>query len=196
MQMASSANRTCSELRSASLYIATALMPNSLQAQITRRAISPRFAMRIFLNMKSVVRAFAWILNVRVLEGYRKLTTEARRSRRKLDRNQNLRVLCVSVVNDFLSGLQPAKHLRFLSFTTNCFFQPLPPRRYAVLIPNSGIPYSTGLPLGTNILAITPDTSASISFISFMASMMHSTCPSFTASPTLTKGGVPGDGAS
>src|ERR1039458_7355300 len=35
-------------------------MPNSLQAQITRRAISPRFAIRILLNMKSVVRAFAW----------------------------------------------------------------------------------------------------------------------------------------
>src|SRR5271165_7293681 len=28
-------------------------MPSSLQAQITRRAISPRFATRIFLNMKS-----------------------------------------------------------------------------------------------------------------------------------------------
>ncbi len=43
---------------------------------------------------------------------------------------------------------------------------------------NSGIPYSTGLPLATSILAITPDTSASISFISFMASMMQRTWPS------------------
>src|SRR5271166_1786524 len=32
--------------------MATAVMPSSLQAQITRRAISPRFATRIFLNMK------------------------------------------------------------------------------------------------------------------------------------------------
>src|SRR5580698_3446776 len=31
--------------------MATTLMPSSLQAQMTRRAISPRFATRIFLNM-------------------------------------------------------------------------------------------------------------------------------------------------
>src|ERR1700688_422187 len=31
--------------------MATVRMPNSLQAQMTRRAISPRFAIRIFLNM-------------------------------------------------------------------------------------------------------------------------------------------------
>src|SRR6516164_6722582 len=35
--------------------MATALIPSSLQEQITRRAISPRFAMRIFLNMKFAV---------------------------------------------------------------------------------------------------------------------------------------------
>src|SRR6516164_9315387 len=34
--------------------MATAFIPSSLQAQITRRAISPRFAMRIFLNMNYV----------------------------------------------------------------------------------------------------------------------------------------------
>src|SRR5437868_4946597 len=54
MQMASSAKRTCSELRSASLYTATLRMPNSLHAQITRRAISPRLAIRIFLNIGSL----------------------------------------------------------------------------------------------------------------------------------------------
>src|SRR6516162_9890563 len=32
-------------------------MPSSLQAQITRRAISPRFAIRIFLNMKGCARS-------------------------------------------------------------------------------------------------------------------------------------------
>src|SRR5581483_8401710 len=52
MQMASSAKRTCSEWRSASLYTATVRMPSSLQAQMTRRAISPRFAIRIFWNMR------------------------------------------------------------------------------------------------------------------------------------------------
>src|SRR5580658_8089779 len=33
--------------------MATVRMPSSLHAQMTRRAISPRFAIRIFLNMKS-----------------------------------------------------------------------------------------------------------------------------------------------
>src|SRR5262249_23256126 len=36
--------------------MATVRMPNSLQAQITRKAISPRLAIRIFLNMKKAVR--------------------------------------------------------------------------------------------------------------------------------------------
>src|SRR5450432_5816 len=51
MHTASSANRTCSEFRSASLYTATVEIPSSLQAQMTRRAISPRLATRIFWNM-------------------------------------------------------------------------------------------------------------------------------------------------
>src|ERR1035438_5109817 len=51
MHTASSANRTCSELRSASEYTATVAMPSSLQAQMIRRAISPRFATRIFWNI-------------------------------------------------------------------------------------------------------------------------------------------------
>src|SRR5580700_11275789 len=53
MQMASSANRTWRLFRSASEYTATVLMPRSLQAQITRTAISPRLAMRIFSNMSA-----------------------------------------------------------------------------------------------------------------------------------------------
>src|SRR6266853_4054660 len=50
MQMARSAKRTCRLSRSASEYTATVPIPNSLQAQITRRAISPRLATRIFLK--------------------------------------------------------------------------------------------------------------------------------------------------
>src|SRR4029450_11745143 len=52
MQMSSSAKRTCSACSSASEYTATVLMPSSRHAWITRRAISPRFAIRIFLNMR------------------------------------------------------------------------------------------------------------------------------------------------
>src|SRR5258708_9056429 len=51
MHPASYANRTCSEFRSASEYTATVGIPSSLQAQMTRRAISPRLATRIFWNI-------------------------------------------------------------------------------------------------------------------------------------------------
>src|ERR1700722_12133134 len=52
MQTASSAKRTCSELRSASEYTATVAMSSSLQAQMTRKAISPRLAMSILRNIQ------------------------------------------------------------------------------------------------------------------------------------------------
>src|SRR5450755_1038947 len=51
MHTASSANRTCSEFRSASEYTATVAIPSSLHAQMIRRAISPRLATRIFWNI-------------------------------------------------------------------------------------------------------------------------------------------------
>src|SRR5712691_6436681 len=51
MHTAWSANRTCRLSRSASEYTATVLTARSLHAQITRSAISPRLAIRIFLNM-------------------------------------------------------------------------------------------------------------------------------------------------
>lgn len=60
---------------------------------------------------------------------------------------------------------------------------------------NSGSPYSTGVPFSTRISLITPDFSASISFISFMASMMHKVSPSLTLWPTSTKAGALGLGA-
>src|SRR5690349_21207253 len=50
MQMSSSAKWTCREWVSAVEWTATVLMPISLQVRMTRRAISPRLAMRIFLN--------------------------------------------------------------------------------------------------------------------------------------------------
>src|SRR5690349_10899861 len=53
MCTASSASRTCGARASASLYTATLRMPSSWQARTTRRAISPRLAIRIFENMKS-----------------------------------------------------------------------------------------------------------------------------------------------
>src|ERR1700761_2931479 len=54
MQIASSAKRTCSELRSASLYTATVRMPSSRHALITRNAISPRLATSTFLSIESL----------------------------------------------------------------------------------------------------------------------------------------------
>src|SRR5215210_3919070 len=51
MQTSSSAKRTCSDSRSASEYTATVCTPSSRQARMTRSAISPRLAIRTFLNM-------------------------------------------------------------------------------------------------------------------------------------------------
>src|SRR5215203_2981602 len=50
MHTSSSANRTCSDSRSASEYTATVCTPSSRHARMTRSAISPRLAMRTFLN--------------------------------------------------------------------------------------------------------------------------------------------------
>src|SRR3569832_1150864 len=51
MQTDSSASFTYLASRSASEYTATVLMPISRQARWIRRAISPRFAIRIFSNI-------------------------------------------------------------------------------------------------------------------------------------------------
>ena len=60
---------------------------------------------------------------------------------------------------------------------------------------NKGWLNSTTWPLPTQISATVPSTSAGISFISFMASMMHRVSPFFTWSPTSTKGRASGPGA-
>ena len=52
MHTASSASLTYLASRSASDYTITALTPSSRQARWIRNAISPRFATRIFLNMR------------------------------------------------------------------------------------------------------------------------------------------------
>src|SRR5215213_1845993 len=60
MQAASSAKRTCNESRSTSLCTATVLIPISLQVQMMRQAISPRLAIRIFLNLR-VLKAIDYL---------------------------------------------------------------------------------------------------------------------------------------
>ena len=60
---------------------------------------------------------------------------------------------------------------------------------------NKGWLNSTTWPLPTQISATVPSTSAGISFISFMASIMHRVSPFFTWSPTSTKGRASGLGA-
>ena len=70
------------------------------------------------------------------------------------------------------------------SLTKNFYFCSTAP----YTIRNSGWLYSTTWPLPKQISATVPSTSAGISFISFMASMMHRVSPFFTWSPTSTKG--------
>src|SRR5262249_18448808 len=95
-----------------------------LQAQMTRRAISPRLATRIFWN---IVRQAAYLL--------------------RLGR-----------------------------------------------IPNNACPYSTGCPFSAKMRSTSPLISDSISFMSFMASTMHSVWPLSTCEPTLTNASAPGLG--
>src|SRR5512138_1337567 len=64
MQTAWSAKRTCKLCRSASEKTATVLTPSSLQAQITLRAISPRLAISIFLNITPRLAPAPWRLAV------------------------------------------------------------------------------------------------------------------------------------
>ena len=59
----------------------------------------------------------------------------------------------------------------------------------------SGWPNSTGWPFSTRICFTTPLLSDSISFMSFIASMMHSVSPACTVSPTSTNGFAPGEAA-
>ena len=50
----------------------------------------------------------------------------------------------------------------------------------------SGLPNSTGLPLSARISVMVPESSALISFMTFMASMMQTTVSALTTVPTST----------
>ena len=56
----------------------------------------------------------------------------------------------------------------------------------------SGCPYSTGCPFSARISLMTPDFSALISFMTFMASMMQTVVSGSTLEPILTKASTPG----
>src|SRR2546426_11289723 len=73
MQTASSAKRTWREFRSASEYTATVAMPSSLHAQITRRAISPRLAIRILRNIAQEERTAPHLSLSRGADGKQRL---------------------------------------------------------------------------------------------------------------------------
>src|SRR5262245_39316491 len=68
-------------------------------------------------------------------------------------------------------------------------------RSYRGRMAKSFSPYSTGWPFSTSMLTISPARSDSISFMSFMASMMHTTLPFSTKSPTETNASEFGEGA-
>src|SRR5690606_21234858 len=68
-------------------------------------------------------------------------------------------------------------------------------RAYAGRTRKRTVPYSTGVSLATHTSTISPETSHSISFMIFMASMMHTTWPGFTIVPTWARAGEPGDEA-
>src|SRR3989344_5131124 len=60
-------------------------------------------------------------------------------------------------------------------------------------IMNRASPYSTGWPFSLRMALTTPTLSDSISFIIFMASMMHKVSPTLTWLPISTKGAASGE---
>ncbi len=107
----------------------------------------------------------------------------AQRAPRSLHFFHRLRRVKVKAARRCLALCKPLKRLE------RNFSLSLPyPSATPYTIRNSGWLYSTTWPLPTQISATVPSTSAGISFISFMASMMHRVSPFFTWSPTSTKG--------
>src|SRR6185437_9044451 len=74
MHTASSAKRTCKELRSAYEYTATVGIPSSWHAHKTRNAISPRFAIKILRNIFFWAGASAGLLFPAGMNGEERLT--------------------------------------------------------------------------------------------------------------------------
>jgi len=129
---------------------------------MTRRAISPRFAIRIFLNML--------VSEAKNLLPQRHRDTEEKRKKEKHSPeitmckalpNYHCReafsILLVFSVSLCLRGKSVGSHVDY-------FFG---------LMANSSCPYSMGALFATSIFTISPATSDSISFINFIASTMH-----------------------
>ena len=93
----------------------------------------------------------------------------------------------------------PSSNSSTRSMGSRCGSRPLISSRFMLApLPYSILkricPYSTTLPFVAQMSMISPSSSAVISFMSFMASMMQSTSPFLTLLPTVTKGGSVGDG--
>jgi hypothetical protein len=86
---------------------------------------------------------------------------------------------------EFAAGAQDAQR----DFAAVCYENLA---EHAQPITNMGCPYSTAWPFSTWMALITPEMSASISFISFIASITHSVSPALTVWPTSTKGEASG----
>src|ERR1017187_6160433 len=109
MQIASSAKRTCRLLRSASLYTATVRIPNSRQAEITRSAISPRFAIN---TLRNIANAFLFPETARletavVLSGERRVRT-SRRTPTEPEGRRTSRTFQPTYASNSSAGLQTA----------------------------------------------------------------------------------------
>jgi len=176
IQTASSASLTYLASLSASEYTTTVLMPSSRQARWMRRAISPRFAIRIFSNIVTLCEEKGG-----PTAADRGVPGEGSRSAGGGAGTGTRNARWPSppwLAGELRRRLRAARHAGQ--------FQPMM---------NSGWPYSTAWPFSTRISLITPALSDSISLSSFIASMMQTVWPSLTVSPTLTNDAAPGDGA-
>src|SRR5215467_13923246 len=107
MQTAWSASSTCSASRSAVENTATASMPSSWSARITRTAISPRFATSTRSN---IVDALDGRRSEDGLELEQKLAVLDRLPVLRVDRVDHARVLGLQLVEE-LHRLENAEHL-------------------------------------------------------------------------------------
>ena len=170
MHTASSASLTYLASRSASEYTITALTPSSWQARWIRRAISPRLATRIFLNMLFTHNETRCVQRLKLT---RPAPATAAQGPPRRTGGVPLPAVCSPAREE---GSGEAAQGVVLSHS----------------ITNSGCPYSTAWPFSPRIRVTVPDLSASISLRIFMASIMQMVSPSLTWLPTSAKALAPG----
>src|ERR1700690_830279 len=137
-------------------------MASSLQAQITRRAISPRFAIRIFLNIRQIGLA------KKLLPQRHRDTEKSEKGKTFTQNNNASHHRTISIARHFLFSWFSLCLCVSVVKSDSVVKGGCPPRsQLRALIANNSCPYSMGALFSTSLFTISPATSTSISFINF-----------------------------